>query len=449
MADWTDLSPREIERLSSEVEREFCDAVAGDVPLTVVKAPPGSGKTHLLVRAVQAAASRGLRVAVGAQTNTQADDICVRLARDDAEASVFRFTARDAKPVDLGPRIHGIREPKHIPTDACVVVATVAKWSLTKPPESFNVFIVDEAWQMAWADFMLCSQVSPRFALIGDPGQIAPVVTIPVQRWETAPRAPHQPAPELILADPDLAALSLEMPVCRRLPYDSVDVVRNFYDFGFASFAQPGERSVTLGRRGDGGGSADEVLELLSERSTVALTLATPSDGPPLELDKEAASAAVDVALRALQRGAFVVDDASGEKRELRPEDIGFAATHRVMNTALTEALPANLRAMIQVDTPERWQGLERRVMIVIHPLSGVTTPSAFDIETGKLCVMVSRHRAGLVVVSRDHILHTLETHMPSAEQPVGRPDVTGRGHAANLRFWETLERDGLVVRAG
>ena len=362
---------------------------------------------------------------------------------------MFRFIAREAAAQDLGPGIQLIRETRSVPTGTCAVVTTVAKWAVTKLPESFDVFIIDEAWQMAWADFMLCSEVSLRFALIGDPGQIPPVVTIPVQRWETAPRAPHQPAPELILADPGVAALSLEMPVCRRLPYDSVDVVRNFYDFGFASHARPGERSVIMRRRNDTGCAADEVLELLSERSTVALTLPTPSDGPPLELDIEAAHAAVDVALRALQRGAFVVDDASGEKRELRPEDIGFAATHRIVNTELTEALPANLRPMIKVDTPERWQGLERRLMIVIHPLSGVMTPSAFDIETGKLCVMVSRHRAGLVVVARDHILHTLETHMPSAEQPVGRPDVTGRGHAANLKFWETLERDGLVVRSG
>ena len=103
---------------------------------------------------------------------------------------------------------------------------------------------------------------------------------------------------------------------------------------------------------------------------------------------------------------------------------------------------------MIKVDTPERWQGLERPLMIVLHPLSGVTSPSGFDIETGRLCVMVSRHKAGLVVVARDHILHTLQTHMPSAEQSVGRPDITGRGHAANLRFWEGLERDGLIVRA-
>ena len=449
MSDLTDLSPREIEQVSDRLTRQFCDAVAGDVRLIVVKAPPGSGKTYLLVKAAHVAVAAGLRVAVGAQTNTQADDICVRLAAGDTETSICRFAAGDAVPQDLGPRVGWTSDKRDLPAGPGAVVATVAKWSLVKLSQSYDIFIVDEAWQMAWADFMLCSAVSARFALIGDPGQIPPVVPIPVQRWETAPRAPHQPAPELILADPDIAALSLELPACRRLPYDSVDIVRSFYDFGFASCAQPGERSVTVDRIRDVRVPQDDVIELLAERSTVALTLPTPPDGPPLELDTEAARAAVDVALRALQRGAVVVDDASGRKRELRPEDIGFAATHRVVNTALMEALPSSLRQLVRVDTPERWQGLERRLMIVVHPLSGVTSPSGFDIQTGRLCVMVSRHRAGLVVVARDHILHTLQTHMPSAEQSVGRPDITGRGHAANLHFWEGLERDGLIVSAG
>ena len=38
------------------------------------------------------------------------------------------------------------------------------------------MLFVEEAWQMAWADFMLLGQVAPRFVLIGDPGQIPPVV---------------------------------------------------------------------------------------------------------------------------------------------------------------------------------------------------------------------------------------------------------------------------------
>jgi hypothetical protein len=102
----------------------------------------------------------------------------------------------------------------------------------------------------------------------------------------------------------------------------------------------------------------------------------------------------------------------------------------------------------VVVDTPERWQGLERKMMIVVHPLSGVTHPSSFDLETGRLCVMTSRHRSGLVVVGRDHIRGTLESHIPAAEQAVGRPDITGRGHQANLRFWETMADSGRVVAA-
>lgn len=84
--------------------------------------------------------------------------------------------------------------------------------------------------------------------------------------------------------------------------------------------------------------------------------------------------------------------------------------------------------------------------MIVVHPLSAVIRPSAFDLETGRLCVMASRHRSGMIIVSRDHVWQTLESHFPAAEQAVGRPDVTGRGHAQNMNFWRTLaERECIV----
>jgi len=94
------------------------------------------------------------------------------------------------------------------------------------------------------------------------------------------------------------------------------------------------------------------------------------------------------------------------------------------------------------LSTRKAWQGLERKVMIVVHPLSGVGSPSAFDLETGRLCVMAPRHRAGLIVLSRDHVRRTLEDYIPSAEQPVGRPDVVGRGHNDHLEVWERLSSD-------
>src|SRR5262249_31585749 len=123
-----------------------------------------------------------------------------------------------------------------------------------------------------------------------------------------------------------------------------------------------------------------------------------------------------------------------------------LCATHRIMNAAMQQHLPSRLRKHVNVGTPERWQGLERHAMVIAHPLSGVTDPSEFDLETGRLCVMASRHKAGLVIVARDHIRSTLDSHLPVAEQPVGRPDVAGRGHYQNTTFWSRLQSLDRVV---
>jgi hypothetical protein len=149
---------------------------------------------------------------------------------------------------------------------------------------------------------------------------------------------------------------------------------------------------------------------------------------------------------RLLERQPETVMD--GKKSALQASDIGLCATHRVMNASMQLQLGPKFRA-VGVDTPERWQGLERKVMVIVHPLSGVVHPSAFDLETGRLCVMASRHQVALVVVSRDHLSGTLESHLPSADQPVGRPDVSGRGHHQNMTLWSTLRAGDLVVPVG
>ena len=52
--------------------------------------------------------------------------------------------------------------------------------------------------------------------------------------------------------------------------------------------------------------------------------------------------------------------------------------------------------------------------------------PCPFDLETGRLCVMESRHKCALVLVSRDHVPATLEGYFPSAEQAVGAAGPLG-----------------------
>lgn len=408
--------------------------------LAVVKAPPGSGKTSLLLEAAAFGRSRRLRVAIATQTNAQADDICRRFARDYPKLSVIRLSSRPSGP--LGDRITEEHDAKKLPSGPSVVVGTAAKWGLASIFEPYDFVFVEEAWQLKFVDFILLAQVSERFVLIGDPGQIPPVVTINTARWDTSPRAPHRAAPEIVLEDEGFSGLSLSLPATRRLPYDTTNLVRPFYEFDFGSAAGPGERAVVTPKNGRD--AIDAAIDSLSTGTAVGYTLPTADFGPPLEEDEGVARAVVEIALRLLNRGSRA--SIGGKETPLNTDQIGLCATHHVMNAAMERQLPKNLRGRIRVDTPERWQGLEREAMVVVHPLSGVTEPSAFDLETGRLCVMASRHRAGLIVVSRDHLLDTLQNHLPSADQPVGRPDICGRGHAQNLGFWSTLQAQGRVI---
>jgi hypothetical protein len=417
------------------------DQLAAGARLAVVKAPPGSGKTHMLLGLARRAVDRNLRVAIAAPTNAQADDICRRLSSRNALHPIVRFASKAALPAAPLQGVSWLTSGGDLPTRPSIVVGTVAKWGLSNLPAPFDILFIDEAWQMAWSDFMLTGQVSERFVLIGDPGQIPPVVSIDVQRWETSPRAPHLPAPELILHDPAITKIAEGIETCRRLPNDAVELVQPFYDFEFEALAAPGERYVKVGT--GAGHPLDPALEALGERSFSVVTLKTDSEGPPFEVDPQVAGTAADVVERLLERGATVAD---GEAEEsLQPTDIGVVATHRVMNGAIQDAL-GRLRSLVRVETPERWQGLERKVMVVVHPLSGNAAPTGFDLHTGRLCVMASRHRSGLVLLSRDHLTKTLEEYIPSAEQAVGRPDATGRGHADHLTFWSRIEADGRVL---
>jgi hypothetical protein len=440
MSDYETIR-RDIDRRWRGVHQQLIAHIESDGRLAVVKAPPGSGKTRLLIDVVVHLRRARYRIAVACQTNAQANDVCQRLARLPGVA-VIRFASHGADPIDLGPSVTWMSATNDLPPGPCIVVGTTAKWGLVHLHDPFDVLLIDEAWQMAWKDFMLCGQVAERFVLIGDPGQIPPVITLDVSRWETSPRPPHVSAPDVIAADGRIDFLPLSLPASRRLPHDAVRLIRPFYDFDFESYSAPRERAVIVDRGGNA--AHDRAIDLLRAGSVVGVTLPTPSSGPPLEKDDEIARVTVEVVRRVLARRPRL--KFNGSELPLEPANIGISSTHRAMNMAIDLALPSSLRGRIKVDTAERWQGLERGLMIVVHPLSGVVSPSTFDLETGRLCVMTSRHQCGLVVVTRDHLRDTLRGFIPSAAQAVGKPDVAGRGHDVHSGVWRTLEEQGRVV---
>ena len=95
--------------------------------LAVVQAPPGSGKTHLLLRAVEEAFGRKQRVAIATQTRSQADDICRRLVQDFG-LPPFGSWRRVASRPNVPDGIQVLSDKKQLPTGPCIVVATTAKW---------------------------------------------------------------------------------------------------------------------------------------------------------------------------------------------------------------------------------------------------------------------------------------------------------------------------------
>lgn len=430
-----------IQKKSKDTEKALLGLISDKARLVIIKAPPGSGKTHLLLTAVAHALKKGMRCAIACQTNTQTDDICARIAKDHPKLKAFRFASSSSDPRELGTNITWATSAGDLPSGPCIVVSTTAKWGLTTVQRPFDLLFIDEAWQLAWKDFMPMGRIAGRFVLIGDPGQIPPIVAIDARRWATAPMPPQDSTPEVISRNPDLDVAHLTLPATRRLPYDSTLLVKNFYDFPFGSYAGPGDRAVHFRPRGQA--PLDGALAALTDRTAIMLTLPTPDSGPPMEQDLQLAQEAIRVVTTLLEGKA--VYRAEGVEQELKPEDIGLTATHRVMNAALANYLPPRLRKVVSVDTPERWQGLERPVMLAIHPMSGVTRPSTFNLETGRMCVMASRHRGALIMLGRDHIPDTLKSHIPSASQAVGLPDVTGRGHRIHVDFWHTLRQAGTV----
>jgi hypothetical protein len=219
-----------------------------------------------------------------------------------------------------------------------------------------------------------------------------------------------------------------------------------FYDFDFGAVARPGERFIRPTKSGKGSPS-DTAIDLLKDHSTVILTYPTEETGAPIETDQELASFIAELTSRLLARQCVISTDdtMTSSPRRLKIDDIGIVSTHNQMNTAIASALSGATKG-INVTTPERWQGLERPVMIAVHPLSGVSVPSSFDLETGRLCVMASRHRSACIFVTRDHVGHTLATRLPSGDHALGAEDISGKGHAQHTRFWRYHRERGLIV---
>ncbi|URM91282.1 AAA family ATPase [Streptomyces sp. MRC013] len=391
------------------------DTLRGGARGVVVDSPPGAGKSTLVVRAALELAAAGRPLMVVAQTNAQVDDLVLRIAEKEPELPVGRLHASDADAYDkaLDGLDQVVKSAKAADLAGLpVVVSTAAKWAHVKGVGPWRHAIVDEAYQMRSDALLAVAGLFERALFVGDPGQLDPFSVVGAEQWAGLSYDPSASAVSTLLAhNPELPQHRL--PVSWRLPASAAPLVSEaFYPYTpFRAGTGPGDRRLAFGAASDGS-AADRVLDEAAESGWGLLEL--PARHTP-RTDPEAVRACALVVRRLLDRGAAAVSERAGHPVPVTADRVAVGTAHRDQAAAVRAALADLGVPGVTVDTANRLQGREYDVTVVLHPLSGRPDATAFHLETGRLCVLVSRHRHACVVVCREGVADLLDEH-PSTE---------------------------------
>ncbi|MCG7205891.1 AAA family ATPase [Streptomyces arenae] len=391
------------------------DTLHGTDRGVVVDSPPGAGKSTLVVRAALELADAGRPLMVVAQTNAQVDDLVLRLAEKDPELPVGRLHSSDSDPYDKAlddlPNVRKSAKAADL-RDTPVVLSTAAKWAHVTVDEPWRHAIVDEAYQMRSDSLLAVAGLFERALFVGDPGQLDPFAIVGSEQWAGLSYDPSGSAVSTLLAhNPGLPQHRL--PVSWRLPASAAPLVSGaFYPYTpFRSGTGHGDRRLSFSVPADGSGP-DRVIDEAAESGWGLLEL--PARHTP-RTDPEAVRAVATVVRRLLDRGGAAVSERSPDPTPLTADRVAVGTAHRDQAAAVRAALAELGVSEVTVDTANRLQGREYDVTVVLHPLSGRPDATAFHLETGRLCVLASRHRHACIVVCRAGVTDLLDAY-PSTE---------------------------------
>ena len=413
------------------------DTLQGTHRGVVVDSPPGAGKSTLVVRAALELADAGHPLMIVAQTNAQVDDLVVRLAEKNPELPVGRLHSSDADPYDKAlDELTQVRKSAKAGDLAGlpVVISTAAKWAHVKADEPWRHAIVDEAYQMRSDALLAVAGLFERALFVGDPGQLDPFSIVGSEQWAGLSYDPSASAVTTLLAhNPELPQHRL--PVSWRLPASAAPLVSDaFYPYTpFRSGTEHDDRRLSFAVPSDGSGP-DRVIDAAAESGWGLLEL--PARHTP-RTDPEAVGAVATVVRRLLDREGAAVSERSPDPTPLTAARVAVGTAHRDQAAAVRAALAELGVAGVTVDTANRLQGMEFDVTVVLHPLSGRPDATAFHLETGRLCVLSSRHRHACVVVCRAGVGDLLDEYPSTEPVQLGTLVKFPDGWEAMMSTWD------------
>lgn len=415
-------------------------------PAIVLDSPPGAGKTGIAERlAMQSVGVLGERVMITTQTNEQAFDLMRRLGAGFPRFRVHLYAKESLHvPADVTrlPNVAVLSDLARVPPGPAVVVSNAAKWSWVQGAAGplFALNIVDEAYQLPDYGFHQIAGLAERHALIGDPGQIDPVIQAELERWRCDPAGPHVPAPRALRQrHPHIVPLAL--PVTRRLVQDTVDLVQPAFYPGLEFQALTPRRTLRFSVPGIV--PMDTALDAVAAGQSIVMVELPPTIGG--DDDPELASEIVWTVERVLRRRPQITNR-EGRLVDVEPAMIGVACAQVAQVSSVRERLAEVGLEEVFVETANRFQGLERPLMFVQHPLSGRADATSFHLDAGRLCVLLSRHSVGCWIFSRAGVEAQLLRYAPTGDRSLGiSEDPEYEGWRANLHLMQTLRERGRI----
>jgi len=402
--------------INGEFTRRVVDdlgkAARGEAVL--VEAPPGAGKSSLTVSVSNVLTSEDarLRLPIVTQTNEQADDIVLSLRRRYPNIRIVRLVGTSGAPSSAmldaaGPGLAITSD--HDSTDvqdAQVVVATARKWEFVRSKQQqngsvrkYDLALIDEAYQMRSDALLGIAGLFDRLMCVGDPGQLEPFTTVDDALWKGLQYSPSRTAMGTLRAfHPEIAPHQL--PTSWRLPPSAAGIVSEaFYPYSsFDAGTEAWQRELTLGA---GAASPDD--EVLGRAAADGWAYVELPERLTIRTDTEIAARLARIVKRLLTRGAVVVDELELGGRKLEASDVAVVAAHNDQVQAVRfELIQLGIDPnSLVVSTANKVQGREYEVVLVWHPLAGRRDATTFHLESGRMCVMLSRHRQACVVVGR------------------------------------------------
>lgn len=376
--------PRESVLVRQSVTAKALYGVVSGDRVTVVKAPPGGGKTSLTATVSAHLANRvGLSFTIGCPRKEQAVALAQRLMEQvDPERIHINIKSLPEYQYPRGINRGAVTRVKFKDGLGRIEIRTLASLAMSrvKSDDGNRLLIIDEAYQATFAEAASAAANFAQVLMVGDPGQIGPVVTTDTGAWAHMKNAPHLPAPQAFSRRPDANILAMDCTY--RLGQTTVDAIAPLYDFPFGS--KRTERSIVL----PDGRELAEIEHLETERGE------TSDDTNMLSAVARRAAALVgaDYTMTDYRDGSQVV-------RPLATGDIAVVVAQNSQVSVVTGMLAQMNLHGIAVGTADRLQGGEWPAVVSLDPTSGGTA-SEHHLNPGRLCVMASRHSAHLTWVS-------------------------------------------------